>query len=265
MDNVRGAHAFITGGASGIGLSIGQALARAGAKVTLADIDQTQMDKVAAEFPQALLVRLDVRDRDQWKAAKAEAEARFGPVDILVNNAGIGPDGRPLAQMEPESFDRLIAISLTGVFNGVWAFAGEMQARGRGHIVNVASMAGVMINPTIGAYTTAKFGVMGLSETLRVELKDSGVGVSILCPGRIETRLSETTRAAGSEHPGGSSSVSAKALDAGFVGDLVVDAIRNNELYILTHGEYAKYVNRRGEALAAAFARTPDSTTYAAG
>jgi len=265
MQDIAGKAAFITGGASGIGLAIGRALAQAGAKVTLADIDQAQMDKVAGEFPEAFLVRLDVRDRDAWKAAKAAAEAQFGPVDILVNNAGIGPDGRPFAEMDPAAFDRVIAINMTGVFNGVSTFAADMQARGRGHIVNTSSMAGLMINPTLGAYTVAKFGVVGLSEVLRAELAPHGVGVSVLCPGLIETRLGETTTAAGSERPTGASrSQSARGLDAAIVGERTLDAIRNDELYILTHGEYRRFVARRSEALLAAFDRTPESTALAA-
>jgi NAD(P)-dependent dehydrogenase (short-subunit alcohol dehydrogenase family) len=263
MQDIAGKAAFITGGASGIGLAIARSLAEAGARVTLADIDQAQLDKVTPTLPEAFGVRLDVRDRAGWQAAKAAAEARFGPVDILVNNAGIGPDGRPFAEMDPAAFDRVIAINLTGVFNGVSAFAADMQARGRGHIVNTSSMAGLMINPTLGAYTVAKFGVVGLSEVLRAELAPHGVGVSVLCPGLIETRLGETTLAAGSERPQGNRSVAARGLDAAIAGQRVLDAIRNDELYILTHGEYRKYVARRDEAILAAFDRTPESTALA--
>ena len=264
MQDIAGKAAFITGGASGIGLAIGRALAGAGAKVTLADIDQAQLDEVTPTIEGAFGVRLDVRDRENWKTAKAAAEARHGPVDILVNNAGIGPDGRPFAEMDPAAFDRVIAINLTGVFNGVSAFAAEMQARGRGHIINTSSMAGLMINPTLGAYTTAKFGVVGMTETLRMELAPHGVGVSVLCPGLIATRLGETTVAAGSERVQGTRSFAQSGLDATIVGERVLDAIRKDDLYILTHGEYRKYVARRDEAVLAAFDRTPESTALAA-
>ena len=162
-------HAFISGGASGIGLAIGDALARRGVRVTLADVDADSLALVVAARGEGFQgVPLDVRDRDQWLAAKAQAEARFGPVTIAVNNAGIAPDGRLFADPLPESFERIIGINLMGVYNGVITFAPQLREAGRGHILNVASMAGLTVpHPGTGAYVTAKFGVVGLSETLR--------------------------------------------------------------------------------------------------
>jgi NAD(P)-dependent dehydrogenase (short-subunit alcohol dehydrogenase family) len=134
-------HAFVTGGASGIGLAIVDALLASGVSVTAADINKEALAAESAQRgPRFAGIVLDVRDRAGWSAAKQEAEARFGPVDILVNNAGIGPNARALADMNEESFDRVIAINLTGVFNGVSTFAGDLRSRGTGHIINTSSM-----------------------------------------------------------------------------------------------------------------------------
>ena len=144
MDLSQAKHAFITGGASGLGLGIADALARRGVAVTIADINEDSLKEVlATRGNQFRGVRLDTRDRENWQKAKAEAEAAFGPVDILVNNAGISPNGREFADMDPESFDRILAINLVGIVNGIFAFGADMRERGNGHIVNTSSQAGL--------------------------------------------------------------------------------------------------------------------------
>ncbi|MBV9993814.1 MAG: SDR family oxidoreductase [Caulobacteraceae bacterium] len=259
MTELAGRVALVTGGASGIGLGAAQALASRGVRIVLADIDARQLalaqPTVAAE---SLAVQLDVSDRSAWARARAEAEARFGQVDILVQSAGIGPDGRSLAAMQPESFDRLIRINLTGVYNGVSAFAPGMAERGLGHIVNIASVAGLMPIPTIGAYVAAKFGVVGLSETLRIELGPSGVGVSVVCPGGVRTRLAETTRAAGSDRsedlPGGSAArPTGRILEPIEVGAMIVRAIEENIGLVITHPESDAGVRQHAAAIEAAY------------
>src|SRR5688572_4540235 len=171
MDLGQARHAFITGGASGLGLGIADVLVERGLRVTLADIDRQELADVLPQRTQAYRGQpLDVRDRVAWASAKAEAEADFGPVDILVNNAGIAPIGRELADEAPDTFDLVIEVNLTGVFNGIATFAPGLRARGRGHIVNTASLAGLIVNtPGFGTYAIAKFGVVGMSEQLRVE------------------------------------------------------------------------------------------------
>ena len=120
-------HAFVTGGASGIGLGIANALAEAGLNVTIADINQEALDKVVAtRANQFRGVKLDTRDRDNWKRAKDEAEKVFGPVDILINNAGIAPNGKSIADSAPESFDTLMGVNLIGPANGAMAFGVEL-------------------------------------------------------------------------------------------------------------------------------------------
>lgn len=254
MERIDGRVALVTGAASGIGLAIAKALLAEGARVALADIDEAELDRaVGALGESALPITLDVTDRDAWAAAQARVEARFGPVDILVNNAGIGPDGYRLDEMSPEGFDRVIRINLTGVFNGVHMFAAGMRARGAGHIVNVASMAGLTASPRLGAYTAAKFGVVGLTEVLRAELAPAGVGASVLCPGLVTTRLAETTLAAGSARKDMPTSLSGSGIDPSHVGAAVVAAIRADRLYIVTHGEYRDTVAGRMAAMVGAF------------
>lgn len=235
MDLAQAKHAFVTGGASGIGLGIAEALAGKGLAVTVADVNEEALAGLAGRFH---TVALDVRDRDGWQRAKASAEAAHGPVDVLVNNAGIAPDGRQLADMKPESFDMIMAINLTGVFNGVSAFGDSLRALGRGHVINTASMAGVTAeHPGTGGYCASKFAVVGLTEVLRREMEPHGVGVSVLCPGMVESNLPGSTMKLG----GGVRDVNELTLKAemkpAYVGEMVLRGIAENRLYIFTHPE----------------------------
>jgi NAD(P)-dependent dehydrogenase (short-subunit alcohol dehydrogenase family) len=266
MTSIEGRTALVTGAAGGIGLGIAQALIAAGAKVVLSDLDRDELElQVDRLGPNAVGYVLDVADRSAWPDAKRFVEARCGPVDILVNNAGIGPNLQPLADMTPEVFDLMLRIKLNGAFNGVHTFAPGMRDRRVGHIVNTASMAGVTVTPRLGAYTTAMFGLVGMTEVLRVELEPYDVGASVLCPGRVLSRLGETTRAispqASPTEISGPlplpTSPSLSALEPRAVGEIVVDAIRANELYIFTHGEYDEIIDKRGRRLLEAVRRTP--------
>jgi NAD(P)-dependent dehydrogenase (short-subunit alcohol dehydrogenase family) len=262
MQQFDGRVAFVTGGASGIGLAIATALIEAGSRVMIADLDPVVLDRtVAALGPQAASVPLDVRDRDGWAAARIAVEERFGPVDILVNNAGIGPDGYALVDMDPTAFDRVIAIKLTGTFNGVATFGAGMRERGDSHIVNTASMAGLIAIANLGAYTASKFAVVGLSEVLRKEMAPHGVGVSVLCPGLVRTNLGETTASAGSERihagPVDSPATTDGGIDPALVGTIVIEAIRENRLHIVTHGDYREQVVARMDRVVEAFDGVP--------
>lgn len=253
---IAGSHAFVTGGASGLGLAMARALAAKGAKVTVADFDSERLDALADPF---FKIELDVRDRAGWAVAKERAEKANGPVTILCNNAGIGPQRVELADSDPDRFDQLVGIKLTGTYNGIRAFAGDMRTRRNGHIVNTASMAGLEIQALMGAYTAAKFAVVGLSEVLRAEMTQYGVGVSVFCPGMVSTDLGLTTakatggdveRMRGLTMPGIAADKAAARVIAGIEGDWP---------YILTHGERRPEVEERMQAIFAAFDSTPHS------
>lgn len=246
---IEGRTALITGAANGIGLATARALQSAGVRPFLVDIDGEALEVAARGLGGVEHMVMDVTRRDDW----ARVKSRTGIVDILVNNAGIGPDGRGLADMDPASFDRLIAINLTGVFNGISTFAAGMRDRGSGHVVNIASMAALTAPPTIGAYTAAKCGVTGLSEVLRAELAGHGVGVSVIFPGLVTTRLRETTRRAGSQTPEQNVSISREAIDPAKVGEIVVAAIRGEQPMAASHPEYRDAVKRKLDMVLAAF------------
>jgi NAD(P)-dependent dehydrogenase (short-subunit alcohol dehydrogenase family) len=240
-------HAFISGGASGLGLGIADALAARGLSVTIADINADSLAEVVAQRGNQMRgVLLDTRDRERWQAAKAEAEAAFGPVDILCNNAGIAPNGSPFAEMDPESFDRILSINLVGIANGVFAFAADMKARGCGHIVNTSSQAGLITTvPGVGAYSVAKFGVTALSEALRSELAPFGVGVTALFPGYVQTNLGENTVRIGGEIRKYTAAMPESDVTARDVGEMVADAIERDAPYIITHKDVLPGLEKR--------------------
>jgi NAD(P)-dependent dehydrogenase (short-subunit alcohol dehydrogenase family) len=252
VETIEGRTALVTGGASGIGLGIVEALVDAGARVVIADRDAGPLEREAERLAGRVIGQLlDVADRAGWHEAKRNAEAVFGPVDILVNNAGIAPDFNELADMPLEHFDRAIGIMLVGVFNGIHTFGPGMRERRHGHILNTASMNGLVSVARTGAYTAAKFGVVGMTEALRKEMDPYGVGVSVLCPGAVRSNLLRDAS------PDEQIVRSHRGIDPRVVGDQVVGAIRRNELYVITHGQHKPGVEARLAALVDAFDRAP--------
>lgn len=270
MTDLKGRTAFITGGANGIGLGIARALARDGVKVALADLDQAALDQAHAELSPIIgvhTVRLDVRDRDAYAAAADAVEAALGPVSIVVNNAGVA-GGAPADKLTYELWDWGMGINLGGVVNGVQTFLPRIVERGQGgHIVNTASIAGLYADLSGVLYHTAKFGVVGLSEALAIELKPNGIGVTLLCPGAVATGIVERTRRL---QPRVTDSMTAEQKRKAFaqfeqnketlargsspdaVGAAVVAAMREDQLYVLTSRVGAEEIAARGEAILAA-------------
>jgi NAD(P)-dependent dehydrogenase (short-subunit alcohol dehydrogenase family) len=248
MQEVAGKTAFVTGGASGIGLGMARAFLRAGMKVMIADVSRTNMDDAASQLQggggEYRLLQLDVTDRDALARAADEVERAFGKVHVLCNNAGIGATA-PLTAGTYADWDRTLGVNLHGVINGVVTFMPRMRAHGQGgHIVNTSSMAGIVPLPDPGGiYTTTKFAVRGLSESLRLALAADGIGVSVLCPGLTRTRILDDARK-GAERAGadelmaGFVEAQQYAMDPLEVGEAVLHGIRRNDAYILPHPEF---------------------------
>lgn len=252
MTDVNGRTAFITGGGNGIGLGIARSLAHAGAKLALADVDDSALSRAKAELQDITPVEtfhLDVRDRSAYAAAAEFAEAALGPVSLLFNNAGV-IGSAPVDKLTYDLWDWSIGINLYGVINGIQTFLPRMVERGQGgHIVNTASGAGLAATTSGVLYCTAKFGVVGMSETLRAELARSGIGVSVLCPGPVATDivqrseavlanagldLSEEQERKGAERRAWAARELQKGVTIDAVGEMVLKAVLNNALYIHT-------------------------------
>jgi NAD(P)-dependent dehydrogenase (short-subunit alcohol dehydrogenase family) len=199
MSLFTGKTAIITGGASGIGLAVSKELARHGAHVVIADINGPAVEKAAEsiskEGSKARAVRLDVTDVNAVKKLVDDVVSRNGRLDYLFNNAGIGVGGEA-RDFEYEDWKNVIDVNLYGVVNGVVAAYSLMVRQGFGHIINTSSLAGIVPFPFELSYTTSKFGVVGLSNALRVEGRELGVKVSVVCPGFIDTPIYYTSKAA---------------------------------------------------------------------
>lgn len=186
--------AIITGGASGIGCAIGQQMAKEGAIVILADVNKEQAEKVAEEIKKnggrAFPYEIDVRYADQIGQLVEKTVADHGCLDYMFNNAGIGIWGE-MGDMSIEQWDRLFDINVRGVIYGIHHAFNVMRKQGHGHIINTASLAGLLPVPTLGAYAGTKHTVVGLSQSFRIEAKHSGVKVSVVCPGFVDTPIKD--------------------------------------------------------------------------
>jgi len=259
--------AFVTGGASGIGLGITKKLVEAGMKVVIADLRQDHLDEAMEWFEGRQLgrrvhaIRLDVTDREAMAAAADETERVFGKLHVLINNAGVGIEG-PLKGATYDDWDFGMGVNLGGVINGVQTFIPRIRAHGEGgHVVNTASLAGMVTMPAnMVMYVTAKAAVIAMSESIRTELAQENIGVSVLCPGPIKSNIHQlnqnrpdhfkTSEAfAESADRLAQRQVSALWMEPEQVGDMVVEAIREDRLYIVTHGEWRDAVKSRFEAM----------------
>lgn len=257
MTPLAGKTVFVTGGGGGIGGGLALAFAEAGARIVLADIDVAFAYEEAAKLPvevETLVLPLDVRVLNSWNKARGAAEERFGTVDVLCNNAGVSSGFKPLVEVGPEEFERLMAINVTGVYNGIRTFAPGMITRGSGHIVNNSSMNGLTPFGSFAAYSASKFAVLGLSDALREELAPSGVGVSTLFPGLTRSRMAESDMAGPiADDPDRLAAIRANMMDPVWLGRAVVRAVEHNEPYIVTHPEYRDGLAARQERILAAF------------
>lgn len=275
MKDVAGKSAFITGGASGMGLAMARSFAGAGMRVAIADIEQSALNAVSEEFAETnasvITIRADVSNPQSMENAANETKSAFGNVHVLVNNAGVVAGG-PLAEAEANDWRWQMQVNLDGVFHGLSAFLPQMLEHGEaGHVVNTASLAGHMAVPRLGVYSATKFAVVGISETLRAELAESALGVSVLCPGVVATNIFNSSRnrpdslsveqesdfeqlEASTERESNSGLGTFKIIEADIVGDMVLHAIQNDQFYIFTHPEFEPIVDVRSKEIAASFA-----------
>ncbi|MCP2244175.1 SDR family oxidoreductase [Lentzea aerocolonigenes] len=254
---MRGSVAFITGGARGIGLGIARALGKRGVKLALADVDEPALARAAGELAPVETFRLDVRDRDAFAAAADSVERTLGPVDLLFNNAGIVPHSA-VEELTYAKWDVALAVNLTGVINGIQTFLPRMIERRAGYVVNTASVAGLVSDPNL-LYATAKFAVVGLSESLRLNVAKHGIGVSVLCPGPVDTGIVAHTRSLEEGVALRDELVPAVAaflaggpgIDA--VGEMVVAGVERRSPWIFTGDEVRPHLEKRAAALLEAF------------
>jgi NAD(P)-dependent dehydrogenase (short-subunit alcohol dehydrogenase family) len=269
MKDLAGKAAFISGGASGIGLAIAHALAREGLRVAIGDIDRKSLEEAADGLLRAgavvCPVVLDVADPASWTDAVGQTESAFGHVQILINNAGVGPSRGDVTEVPPEDWAWALRINLDGVFHGTQAFVGRMKATGlEGHVVNTSSVLGLFPNGFYSAYVASKFAVVGFSEAMRIELAPLGIGVSVLCPGFVRTPLRHTSQRLRPSGMGldaaakGGVQERPSAMEPDAIGSLVVEGIRGNRLYILSHPEYRRVVQDRMNRILSAFGISAD-------
>ena len=264
MKHLHGKTAFVTGGASGIGLGMTRCFLQEGMNVVVADLSEEHLaqarEQLATHEPRLRYLRLDVANRDAMMAAAEHAESAFGKVHVLCNNAGVSSP-IPMDEAAAEDWDWIMGVNLNGVINGILAFLPRMRRHGEGgHIVNTSSIAGLVPAPAWGGiYSTSKFAIHGLSGSLRLSVGKHRIGVSVLCPGatRSNVRNSERLRperyARAARPPISMPSLQQIGVDPMLIGERVVQAIRHNTFYVIAHAENKAHVQAFVQEMLAAF------------
>jgi len=271
MQELAGKAAFVTGGASGIGLAMGRAFAEAGMKVMLADIETEALAAAVKSLhnfgPDVRGVTCDVADPGSVERAAEASFAAFGNVHVVCNNAGVG-GGSGIEDISLDDWRWVLDVNLMGVLYGIRTFLPHIRGHGEGgHFVNTASMAGMMSGLGFSPYCASKFAVVTMSEGLAMQLKPHGIGVSVLCPGWVRTGIARAARnrheryGLGRTPKPGSQAAGLLAhiiehvqsgLDPSEVARLVLAAIREDELYIFTHPEMRAEMDERFATISAA-------------
>jgi NAD(P)-dependent dehydrogenase (short-subunit alcohol dehydrogenase family) len=280
MRDFNGKTAFVTGGASGIGFALAKAFLQAGMNVMLADIEEKALERALASL--AIYdnrldgILLDVSLSAAYETAAVETFTRFGKVHVLCNNAGVSRAG-PADKLAPSDWDWVWGVNVGGTVTGIRVFLPHIKAQGEGgHIVNTASMSGLVGSALSGAYTSTKFAIVGLSEVLAEELAGSDIGVSVLCPASVRTNMPMNGRNR-PDRFGGSLDILAdpllaernarflrnneSGLDPDRAAAMVLRAIRENRLYIVTDPARRQAVEARHARLMAAFDVSEDDLT----
>ncbi len=276
MRDLEGKVVFITGGASGIGLAMARAFGREGMCVMLADIEPTALS-VAVTDLRASQVRAkgvvaDVTNRDSLRAAALETIAEFGKIHVVCNNAGV-LSGGAFGHVPERDWGWLVDVNQLGVVHGMEIFAPLIVSHGEGgHFVNTASMAGMIGVPGMEPYCATKFAVVAMSEGWAPQMAAHAIGVSVLCPGFVKTRIHESRR----NHPAADRAAAATTefdaqmtqpvltgIDVAVVAERVLEAVKDNEFYVFTHPEMRPAVEQRFAAILAAFDKAAASPALA--
>jgi len=278
MKDFRGKTAFVSGGAEGIGYHIGRLLARQGMNLMLADINTKMLEQalrtLKGEGLNVQSAALDVALKDQWAAAAEKTVQTFGKVHLLVNDAGVAVTGSQ-KNISENDWRWIIDVNLLGVVYGAQAFAPLMKSHGEGgHILNVASIAGIHGVPFIGPYCATKAAVVSLSESWRSELKKDGIAVSVLCPGFVRTHVYDSMRNRQARYGGpvyyddlvkkkpsiaANKQLAEEGVDPDIVANRVVEGLKNEELYIFTHPHFRELHELRCKEMTEAFDRADAS------
>ena len=263
MQDVKSKVAVVTGAASGIGRGIAQALARAGMRVAVAEVEAAGAETTASDLrdagADAIGVPTDVADAASVEALADTVFRELGAVHVVCNNAGVIVGG-PLEKSTAHEWEWLLGVNVMGGVNGCRTFAPRLREQGQGgHIVNTASVGGLLPAPGLGVYCTTKFAVVGFTASLRLELTPDGIGVSTLCPGGVRTNLLEADR----NRPGRLTDVGGDAealremLESGMapiqVGESVLRGIQEDAPYIFTHPEFQPIIESRFQEILAGF------------
>jgi NAD(P)-dependent dehydrogenase (short-subunit alcohol dehydrogenase family) len=269
MKDLNGRVAVVTGAASGIGKATATRLAEEGMKVVLSDIEEAALEKAVQELKdrnfEVIGVPTDVSRNEAIEALAEETMSTFGAVNVVHNNAGVVVSG-PIEELSLSDWEWVLGVDLWSVIYGVRTFLPLIKETGDGHIVNTASTAGLQASGSIAPYNVAKFGVVGLTETLRVELDDAncGVSASVLCPGAINTQIVMSKR---NRDPESAQDHKASAQEEAFeknagallaqqgkdpseVAGMIVNAIVKDEFWILTHDDWKNVLQERVAAIA---------------
>ena len=274
METLKDKVAFVTGGASGIGLGISKAMVAAGMRVVIADLREDHLKDARAWFVsqkqsrRVRCVKLDVTNRRAYARAADQAEKAFGKIHVLVNNAGIGILGA-IDKTRYDDWDWGLSVMIGGVVNGILTVLPRIRAHGEGgHVVNTSSMAAIVPIPNCSIYITAKSALVGLSECLAGELAPEKIGVSAFCPGPVQSNIRELGRLRPDKYKKDTGlgefeknlaqrPTSELWMDPMECGQRVVRGITSNTLYIFTHPEFKQGAKERFDKMLASFPDEP--------